>query len=252
MNAHRDTVLLLNTLPSLDTFRLAHRALKLFLRNRGIIGARFGFLGGFHLAFLLARICLQAPPNATAAQLVRLVFHVYARWDWDRDAVTVPLPGMERAGLGYRRSKREPMVVLSLEKPQVNMTVNANPNSVEVMKNMFTDADRACEEGLSWKAVCGETQSDSEPPFKRFVKNQKAFVKIDVNYWGNSCTKGRALIGWLESRFVGVSHFSFAMAVSLIHFFRSYLSNYVSARQPFAPICGLHVSLTRATLMISH
>ena len=173
------------------------------MHQRGIVGARFGFLGGFHTAFLLARICLEAPPTVSAAMLVRLFFSVYAHWDWETRIVTVPISGTaESADVGYRRSKREPMVVLSVEKPQVNMTVNANPNSVAVMRSVFGEANRAFDAGLSWRAICG---ADKRAPFERFVEVRKSFVKIDVSYWGSSCIKGRAWIGWLESRFVGVS-----------------------------------------------
>ena len=74
--------MLQRVLPSPDNFRIAHRALKLFLKLHGLVGARFGFLGGFHLAVLLARVCLLLPTFATPAQIVRVFFHTYARWDW--------------------------------------------------------------------------------------------------------------------------------------------------------------------------
>jgi endonuclease/exonuclease/phosphatase family metal-dependent hydrolase len=202
LNAHRDAVALLNALPSLDAFRLAHRALKHFLSHKGVFGARFGYLGGFHLALLLGIVSLQAPQKSTAAQLVRLFFHVYAHWDWDTDVVAVPIPGIE--GGQYRRSKREPIVVLSVEKPRVNTTASANPNSVGVLRSVLAAADRALERGSHWdEVVCGAR--DGRPPFWQFVARHKVFVRIGVSYWGSSCVKGRGLVGWLESRLVGVS-----------------------------------------------
>ena len=114
--------------------------------------------------------------------------------------VMVPIPDIGK--VAYRRSGREPMCILSIEKPVVNMAINANPHSVEVLRNVFIFADRSLEKGFSWKEICGG--QDGNPPIRKFLNDHKAFVKIDINYWGSSCMKGRALVGWLESRFVNV------------------------------------------------
>lgn len=204
LNAHRDVLALKKALPSLENFRLAHRALKLLFKLRGLIGARFGYLGGFHLAVLLARICLPLPPSASVAEIVRVFFHTYSRWDWEHDMVTVPIPGL---GVTYHRNLgREPMCILSIEKPAVNITINATAHSLQVMKTVFTAVDHLLENGASWKDAC--LGQGGKIPFRQFLIDHKAFVKIEVNYWGTSCMNGRALVGWLESRFVNVSHLS--------------------------------------------
>ena len=207
LNAHRDAIALQKVLSSLDNFRLAHRSLKLFLKSHGLIGARFGFLGGFHLAFLLARVCILLPPSASPPQIIRVFFHTYARWDWERDMVTVPVAGIPLAT--YRRSvAREPLCVLSIEKPMVNMTINGNVQSLAVLRQEFALADHSLEAGKSWKEIC---IGHEDSPLTEFLKRHKAFVKIDVNYWGSGCMGGRALVGWLESRLVNVSHFNFLL-----------------------------------------
>lgn len=202
LNAHRDALALQQTLPSLDNFRLAHRSIKLFMKRQGLIGARFGYLGGFHLAFLLARVCLLLPSSATSAQIIRVFFNLYSRWDWAHEMVTVPIPGVDNGT--YRRNLgREPVCILSIEKPAVNMTINASQHSLEFLKRAFTFVDNSLEAGASWQEiVIGKA---SHTPFRHFLAQHKAFVKIDVNYWGENCMKGRALVGWLESRFVNVS-----------------------------------------------
>ncbi|KAF7986588.1 hypothetical protein HWV62_26356 [Athelia sp. TMB] len=200
LNAHRDAIALQKVLPSLDNFRLAHRSLKLFLRSHGLIGARFGFLGGFHLAFLLARVSILLPPSASPPQIIRVFFHTYARWDWERDMVTVPIAGIPPAT--YRRSAaREPLCILSIEKPMVNMTINGNLQSLAVLRQEFALADHNLEAGKSWKNIC---MGHEISPLMEFLKSHKAFAKIDINYWGSSCMSGRALVGWLESRFVNL------------------------------------------------
>lgn len=94
------------------------------------------------------------------------------------------------------------MCILSIEKPSVNMMINASHHSLETIKMAFQLANRAFEEGLGWRDIC---VGHGETPFSEFLKLHKSFIRIDVNYWGHSCMKGRALVGWLESRFVNVS-----------------------------------------------
>ena len=115
--------------------------------------------------------------------------------------VTVPISGAER--VTYRRSGREPMCIMSIEKPMVNMTINSNLHCLENLKRFFVSVDRSLRNGMSWKEIC--EGRDGDPPDRQFLKDHKAFVEIEINYWGSSCTKGRALVGWLESRFVNVS-----------------------------------------------
>ena len=55
------------------------------------------------------------------------------------------------------------------------------------------------EHGILWRDICVGRQGGL--PVQQFLKDHKAFVKVDINYWGSSCMKGRALVGWLESRF---------------------------------------------------
>ncbi|KAH8836019.1 hypothetical protein DL96DRAFT_1576408 [Flagelloscypha sp. PMI_526] len=198
LNAYRDALALKSTLPSLETFRLAHRSVKLFLKLNGLIGARFGYLGGFHIAFLLARVTLLLPPTVTASELVRTFFHTYARWDWDAEMVTVPIPGVGPST--YRRNKlKEPMCILSIEKPSVNMTINASIHSRGALKEGFKLSDELMEKGASWSEVL---QRGGLNPLNEFLTTYKSFIKMDVSYWSDDCMKGRALVGWLESRLV--------------------------------------------------
>jgi poly(A) polymerase Pap1 len=201
-----------------EVFRLAHRALRLYFAERGAVGARFGLLGGFQLAVMLSFVCGAAPgrsantdeeavTNTAAARLVRRFLSVYAHWDWERDMVLAPAAAAAATtahSRRYHRAGRERMVVLSVERPQVNTMANASIHSVEIIKRTLMAGDRACQDGLNWRQLCGAMHG-ALPPLARFVKEHGAFVKIEVVYWGSSCKKGRALIGWLESRFVSVS-----------------------------------------------
>ncbi|KIK52687.1 hypothetical protein GYMLUDRAFT_64131 [Collybiopsis luxurians FD-317 M1] len=230
LNAYRDVLTLLKILqpPSLlSAFRSAHRSLKLFLTSQGLYGARFGFLGGFHLTLLLTRVALTLVPIGTELpelvephHLVRQFFATYAKWDWERDAVWA-IPSREiKAGdatgpQGYRRSPaKEPMVVLSIERPLANLAFHASRNSVEVMRKAFQRADGMLEDGRSWAEACG-LEKEKEGPVQVFLKQHKAFIKLDVHFWGGSNLKGRAVVGWLESRIVSLLVQLYAAAPSV-------------------------------------
>ncbi|KAJ7600539.1 hypothetical protein C8J56DRAFT_813343 [Mycena floridula] len=205
LNSFRDILTLQRILPDLSTFRVAHRALKQYLTVQGLSGARFGFLGGFHLTLLLTRIVLSLPPNAKPHHLVRQFFAVYGNWKWDQDMVW-PIPGRESnaPGQGYRRTTyKEPMVVLSIERPLSNLTFHASQSSVEVLSQALKHADQLLNEGQSWETVCA-LQDPLFGPQKAFLDRHKLFIRLDVQFWGRSAVKGRELVGWLESRLVSL------------------------------------------------
>jgi poly(A) polymerase Pap1 len=184
----------------MEVFQAANRALKLYLKQQGLQGARFGFLGGFHLTLLLTRIALILPPNAKAEHLVHQFFKTYGSWDWEADMVS-PIPEREFA---YKRvQQKEPMVILSIEKPIANLTFNASRNSVEVLSRAFRLADEMLDAGKGWAEVCGSGPNTKEP-LEMFLESYKMFIRIDVGYWGGSCVRGREVLGWLESKIVVV------------------------------------------------
>eukprot|EP01064_Diplonema_japonicum_P003763 TRINITY_DN12450_c5_g1_i1.p1 TRINITY_DN12450_c5_g1~~TRINITY_DN12450_c5_g1_i1.p1 ORF type:complete len:691 (+),score=134.72 TRINITY_DN12450_c5_g1_i1:192-2075(+) len=76
INGTRVAEKLLRCVPSVDTFRLALRGVKLWAKNRGIYGNIFGFPGGVAWAILTANIC-QLYPSATPGGVVSHFFTHY-------------------------------------------------------------------------------------------------------------------------------------------------------------------------------
>lgn len=184
----------------MGVFQVANRALKLYLKQQGLLGARFGFLGGFHLTLLLTRTALTLPPNAKAEHLVCQFFKTYGSWDWEADVVS-PIPGRE---LTYKRIQhKEPMVILSIERPVTNLTFNASRNSTEVLSGAFRLANEMLDAKKGWAEVCGSGPNVKEP-LELFLESHMTFIKIDVGHWGGSCLRGREVLGWLESKVVVV------------------------------------------------
>lgn len=201
LNALRDLLALRKILPSMETFQAADRALKLYLKQQGLLGARFGFLGGFHLTLLLTRVALTLPPDARPEHLVCQFFKTYGSWDWETDMVS-PIPERE---LTYKRIQhKEPMVILSIEKPIANLTFNASRNSVEVLSGAFKLANEMLNARKGWAEVCGSGLNAKEP-LELFLESHMMFIKVDVGHWGGSCLRGREVLGWLESKIVVVS-----------------------------------------------
>ncbi|KAJ3809430.1 2'-5' RNA ligase superfamily-domain-containing protein [Lentinula aff. lateritia] len=215
LNAYRDILTILKFLQPeslLSAFRTAHRAIKLYIVAQGLFGSRFGFLGGFHLTILLSRVALTLVSSGglealESHHLVRQFFLTYSHWNWERDAVTaIPYRDVESgpvAGVSRRSSTKAAMVVLSIERPSSNLASNASRNSVEVMRRAFQKADRMLEECRNWAEVCG-LEPEGGAPYQVFLKQHRVFIKLDIHFWGRSNLKGRAVIGWLESRIVSL------------------------------------------------
>jgi Poly(A) polymerase central domain/MJ1316 RNA cyclic group end recognition domain len=222
LNAYRDLLTLKKVIPSLDQFRLAHRSLKLFLTLRGLWGARFGYLGGFHLTLLLTHVALSLPKNAQATHLIESFIKTYAEWDWSKDIVyPIPSCASDATSLStYRRVlSKEPMVVLSIQRPLSNLTSHASRNSVETLSQGFQHAHSALTQGKSWFNICGvriQEEVTTKSALNEFVNGHRHFIKLNVHFWGGNDMKGRALIGWLESRIVNVRPISMFMSYAEI------------------------------------
>lgn len=208
LNAYRDLLTLRKVIPSLDQFRIAHRSLKLLLVRRGLWGARFGYLGGFHLTLLLTRIALSLPKAAKAPHLIEAFLRTYAEWDWHKDVV-YPIPPEANSNMTYKRVlSKEPMVVLSIQRPLCNLTFHASVNSVQALSRGLRYAQAAVDSAQPWSNICGlqEEGEEGEKPIAlgEFTTSHRSFIKMEVHYWGGNDMKGRALIGWLESRIVNL------------------------------------------------
>eukprot|EP00834_Sanchytrium_tribonematis_P006002 NODE_407_length_7978_cov_0.670009.p1 type:complete len:654 gc:universal NODE_407_length_7978_cov_0.670009:3584-5545(+) len=81
LNGHRVTDMILKLVPSVEQFRIALRAIKLWAKRKGIYGNVMGFFGGVAWAMCVAKIC-QLYPNATASVLVCKFFKVFYQWRW--------------------------------------------------------------------------------------------------------------------------------------------------------------------------
>lgn len=192
LNAYRDAEYLLRTLPNLKVFRLAHRFIKLWAKTSGISSSRFGYLGGFHITLLLARVCKLAdtdPKELTAAGIVRLFFDYYAQFDWSGEIVSDP--GFSVSSR-YQRFAREAMVLASIHTPVINVAQTATRHSVKALAREFKVANEALKNG-QWDLSSMARQDG-------FLNEYQSFIKMDVQYWGTSASKGKALAGWVESR----------------------------------------------------
>lgn len=195
LNAHRDRIRLENTIPHLPSFQLAFRSVKLYCVYHGIYAARFGYFGGIHIAILLTQIASNMPATASATDLVRQFFNEYATFDWaTRSATAVPVNST------YRRSSREPMVILSAERPVVNTAANATAMNVMVISEELRTAKKQLIAGTNWSNVCGDRGSQIHV----FLRQFDSFVKIHISHWGGNCTDARALVGFVESRIIRV------------------------------------------------
>ncbi|KAI9795205.1 MAG: hypothetical protein M1816_000227 [Peltula sp. TS41687] len=204
LNAYRDMHYLLRTIPDLDAFQLAHRFLKDWALNRGMYSTRFAYLSGFHITLLLARLQAQNATEASASDIVRTFFRSYAEFDWPSEAVFDPT--FHKSEPRYPRSAREPLVILSLHSPIINIAQRASMNTVKTLSAEFKRANQLlANEDVTWSKVTGATAGVERHDALRsgaadFINNYKSYINLNIQYWGSSSAKRDALLGWLESR----------------------------------------------------
>lgn len=182
------------SLPSLERFRLAYRVLKYYLEANGLFGARFGYIGGIQLQIMLAHVCMNSSPTASAETLVTSFFRTFAldQWNFATEIVMV-----HQSNANYRRSSRECMVVLSIERPRINTTASVHRHAIATLQNAFAQNHDLWTERIK--------SFESKPPFRQFTTSHTHFIKLDISFWGPNCMVGRAFVGWLESRLSHVS-----------------------------------------------
>lgn len=194
------------TIPDLSAFRLAYRFIKTWARQRGIYSSKLGYFGGIHITLLLSRICKLSfrgtGAAVTASDLICTFFSHYAHFDWRTQMVFDPF--FYRQPPRYHRSAREPMVILGIHSPKVNVAHTASLPSVKTLEQELKRADHLLSKvDVTWAELVGTAAGvDAPSGATEFLESYSSYVKIDVQYWGMSSAKGKMLVGWLESRCV--------------------------------------------------
>ncbi|XP_075940181.1 poly(A) polymerase type 3-like [Anarhichas minor] len=137
LNSYRVTEEILRSVPNVDNFKLALRAVKLWAKRRNIYSNVLGFLGGVSWAILVARIC-QVYPNATASTVIIKFFKVYNMWVWP---VPIELKSPENCcfDLPVWDSRINPsdrshlMPIITPTYPQQNTAFNVSRSTFAVM-----------------------------------------------------------------------------------------------------------------------
>ncbi|TPX15005.1 uncharacterized protein E0L32_004835 [Thyridium curvatum] len=217
LKAVRDMDYIRRSVPDLAKFRTAHRLIKAWARSRGIYSAKFGYLGGIQVSILLARVCKmlarESKGPVSVPDMLTTFFSHYARFDWRHKMAFDPLYHRQR--LPYTRTAREPLAILGYFPPSLNTSHAASIPSVRTIAEEFGRASNLLsEEGMTWsRFLCGDTNASTTPPSPalldsagavNFTRAYKSYVKIDVQYWGISPSRGASFVGWLESRCVMV------------------------------------------------
>lgn len=195
----RDLDYVRRSVPDIVKFKLAHRFIKTWARRRGIYALKYGYLGGIPITVLLARIHkLLAHDSAVVSlsDLLATFFNHYAGFNWRADVAFDPFFHRQ---LNYRRTDREALAILGYAPPALNTCLAASVPSVRTIAEEFQRADKMLsEQGTTWSSFL-ETDGSAD-----FLKSFKSYIKINVQFWGGSLTKGRGLVGWLESRCVSL------------------------------------------------
>ncbi|KZM24974.1 polynucleotide adenylyltransferase [Ascochyta rabiei] len=211
LKPYRDLLYIKRTIPDHATFSLAYRCIKLWATQRGIYSSKFGFLGGVHITLMLSwvykriahDIDTQNSSPIRTDDLVTSFFHYYANFNWVDDIVFDAFFHKQKPR--YHRTAREPMVVLGFHAPNSNVAHTSTVSGLSLLVQEFKSASlRLSEPGMTW-------QDFFEPPGMhsftgmdlgetQFLQLYRSYVSIDIQFWGRTLTKGKSLVGWVESR----------------------------------------------------
>lgn len=202
----RDLYYLRRTIPDFGAFRLAYQFIKCWARQRGIYAARFGYLGGIHIAILLCRVCKLLSCSSSFPSLYSSVptilttfFDHYAGFDWENRAAFDPF-FHRKFPPGYARTAREPMSILGFHPPGLNVAHAASaPSTRTLVQEMSRAAAILSRDDMTWAEFLGD---DTGSGAAEFLNVYKMYVRIDAQFWGVSLAKGSTFVGWLESRCV--------------------------------------------------
>lgn len=205
----RDLNYIQRTMPFKASFRLAYHFIKLWASERGIYSGKFGFLSGTHITLMLSWVCKRLAHDTgsvTAGDLVMSFFYHYANFDWQNEMVFDAFFHTKRPR--YHRSAREPMVVLGYHAPNTNIAHTATMPGLQIISNELKKADaRLSEPGITWKTFFEASTSSASGVAigaGQFLQAHESYVKIDIQYWGRTLSKGRGLVGWIESRCINL------------------------------------------------
>ena len=137
--------------------------------------------------------------SVSAEDLILSFFHYYAHFGWANDMVYDAF--FHKKKPRYQRSAREPMVILGFHAPNSNIAHTATAPGLQVLINELKQADeRLSAPGMTWEKFFDQ----EKPAMERFLTSSESYVKIDIQYWGRALSRGKGLVGWVESRCINL------------------------------------------------
>ncbi|KAK3988557.1 2'-5' RNA ligase superfamily-domain-containing protein [Cladorrhinum sp. PSN332] len=201
LKAVRDIDHIQRNIPSLSTFRLAHRLIKTWAKSRGIYSARFGFLSGIQISILLTRVykllsLTRKTDDISVESLLTTFFAHYASFPFSTHQAFDPTFHATR--IPYTRvPSREPLAILGYFPPMLNTATAASIPSVRALTNEFLLAHQSLSGSTTWQDFLTSPQAP-------FLTSFKTYISLSLQYWSLSPTKGLSYLGWFESRCVSL------------------------------------------------
>ncbi|KAJ2706280.1 polynucleotide adenylyltransferase [Coemansia spiralis] len=193
LNGSRVTDEILRLVPSVPTFRLALRCIKLWAKRRAIYSNSMGFFGGVAWAMLVARIC-QMYPNKSASVVVRRFFNVLRRWTWPTPILLKVIesgPGNLQVWNSAQSGNLMPIITPAY--PSMCATHTVSRSTKQLMELEITQGlgvvDRIIRREATWDAL-----------FERdnFFRRYKFYLQVNVA--STDAEAHNLMHGFLESR----------------------------------------------------
>lgn len=202
LKPYRDISYIQRTIPALATFRMAYRCIKLWAIQRGIYSSKFGYLGGVHITLMLTWVHKRLSHDlgiVNVPTLVSTFFHHYANFDWKNEMVFDAF--FHKKMPRYHRTAREPMVILGFNAPNANVAHTSTvPGTTTLVRELKMAAERLSSADLTWDGFFGTLDKNATAAASEFLRSHQSYIQVQIQFWGRSLSKGKGLVGWVESR----------------------------------------------------
>ena len=188
-------------------FRTAYRTIKLWAIQRGLYSSHLGYIGETHIALMLSSLFKSMAfhfGHVTAPELVAGFFGHYADFDWPNKMVFDPFIAKEQPK--YTRTTKEPMVILGLHAPNINVAhATSTPTLNTLIREFRLASQRLLQDDMSWSKFFRNQSPMSEGTelpggAVEFIRAYETYAQVDIHHWGRTPSKRKAIVNWVESK----------------------------------------------------
>jgi len=156
---------------------------------------------------MLSRICKKLFEGGSVSSptvIVRTFIAYYASFNFEREIIFDE--EFHNSKPQYQRSSQEPIVILTMCRPVINVAVNVSTDTLRTITMELKRADELmAEDKMTWPGLMGQHHFPGDVEMLSgaaidFLQGFEIFMRIDIHYWGASTVKCGKLVKWIDGK----------------------------------------------------